>query len=133
MKPKSKPKAKPKHRDKSTANPRTKQALLQEIEELKSRMEEQEDTLRAIRDGEVDALMVSTPEGEKVYTLRGAEQVYRIFIETMHEGALLLSPAGTILYANTRFAEMVSMPLEGIINSPLDRYMLTISAKRVLA
>ena len=86
-------------------------------------MEEQEETLRAIRDGEVDALMVSTPEGEKVFTLKGAEQVYRIFIETMHEGALLLSPAGTVLYANTRFAEMVSMPLEGIINSPLDRYM----------
>ena len=46
MKPKSKPKAKPKHRDKSTANPRTKQALLQEIEELKSRLEEQEDSPR---------------------------------------------------------------------------------------
>ena len=122
-KSKPKPKAKPKHRDKSTATPRSKQALLQEIEELKSRMEEQEETLRAIRDGEVDALMVSTPEGEKVFTLKGAEQVYRIFIETMHEGALLLSPAGTVLYANTRFAEMVSMPLEGIINSPLDRYM----------
>ena len=58
-------------------------------------MEEQEETLRAIRDGEVDALMVSTPEGEKVFTLKGAEQIYRIFIETMHEGALLLSPAGT--------------------------------------
>ena len=125
MKPKNKPKAKskPKPQPKSKVKPRTKQALLHEIEELKSRLEEQEETLRAIREGEVDALMVSTPEGEKVYTLKGAEQVYRIFIETMHEGALMLSPAGMILYANTRFAEMVSMPLESIINFPLDRYM----------
>ena len=120
----SKNKPKPKPRNKSKVKPKANKALLREIEELKSRLAEQEETLRAIRDGEVDALMVSTPEGERVYTLKGAEQTYRIFIETMHEGALLLSPEGTILYANTRFAEMVSMPLEGIVNSPLDRYVL---------
>ena len=89
MKSKSKlpQKSKSKPRPDVKAKPATKQALLLEIEELKARLEEQEETLRAIRSGEVDALMVSTPVGDKVYTLEGAEQIYRAFIETMHEGA----------------------------------------------
>ena len=114
-------KAKAKAKTKRAA--KTKLFSLREFRELKAQLEEQEETLRAIRNGEVDALLVSTPKGEQVYTLKGAEQIYRVFIETMHEGALLLSSDGVILYANNRFSEMVGLPLEQLINSPLRKFI----------
>ena len=87
--------------------------LLQENAELRARLEEAEETLRAIRAGEVDALVM----GEEVYTLKGAETPYRLLIESMNEGAATLAPDGTILYCNRRFAEMVATPAEQVIGS----------------
>jgi hypothetical protein len=40
-----------------------------ELEELRQRLQEAEETLDAIRNGKVDALVVSGPSGEKVFTL----------------------------------------------------------------
>ena len=51
--------------------------------QLRQRLEEAEDTLRAIRTGEVDALVISTPDGEQIYTLEGAETAYRVMVEAM--------------------------------------------------
>ena len=48
--------------------------LLRENAELRARLDEAEETLRAIRAGEVDALVI----GEQVYSLKGAETPYRI-------------------------------------------------------
>ena len=96
---------------------KTKQELLIEIEELRNRLEEAEETLRAIRSGEVDGLVVSTPEGEQVFTLAGADYPYRVLIEEMSEGAFTMAFDGTILYCNSRFAEMIKKPLEKVINS----------------
>ncbi len=44
----------------------SKKDLIAEINDLRQRLDEAEDTLRAIRQGEVDALVVSTPEGEQI-------------------------------------------------------------------
>ena len=41
----------------------------------------------------------------------------------MVEGALTLSPDGTILYANQRLAEMLKMPLEKVIGSSLQTWI----------
>jgi formate hydrogenlyase transcriptional activator len=73
-----------------------------ELEELRQRLQEAEDTLDAIRNGEVDALVVSGPSGEKVFTLEGAEHPYRVLVESMNEGAISLTLDGTILYCNAR-------------------------------
>ncbi len=96
---------------------------LLQIEDLRMRLEEAEETLRAIRKGEVDALVVSGPQGERVYTLRGAEQPYRVFVETMNEGAVTLGPDGTILYCNNRFGELLKEPIERIIGSEIVRFI----------
>ena len=77
---------------------RTRQQLLDERQELTARMMEAEETLLAIRSGEVDGLVVSTAEGEQVFTLSGAEHPYRVMVETMNEGAVTLASDGTILY-----------------------------------
>ena len=99
-----------------------KQLLLEEIEALKSRLEEAEETLRAIRSGEVDALIVSGPIGEQIYTLQGAETPYRILIEDMQEGALSLASDGTILYGNLHFAQMMEVPHSRIVGTSLFDY-----------
>ena len=97
--------------------------LLSEIEELRSRLRDAEDTLQAIRQGEVDALLVEGPAGEQVFTLRGADHGYRILVETMDEGALTVLPNGVIYYANARFANFLQAPLEQIIGSSVQRFI----------
>src|SRR3954447_6527440 len=87
-----------------------------EMLDLRTRLSELEDTLTAIRSGEVDALIVNGPNGDQVYSLKGAEQPYRAFIEQMGEGAVTLAPQGTILYCNKCFAEMLRTPLERVIS-----------------
>jgi PAS domain S-box-containing protein len=84
-------------------------------ESLRAELEELRETLAAIRSGAVDALVVDTPDGQRVYTLEGAEYVYRTLIERMQEGAVILTPGGIIHYCNRRFAELVHMPLEKVV------------------
>jgi PAS domain S-box-containing protein len=93
-----------------------------EIAELRARLAEAEATLAAIRSGEVDALVVSGEHGEQVFTLQGAETPYRFLVEAMNEGALLLSPDGTIVYANATFARLVNTPLAQIITQPCSKF-----------
>jgi len=90
-----------------------------QVEDLRSRLEEAEETLRAIRRGEVDALVVHEPGGDRVYTFQGADQAYRLLIEQMNEGAATLSLEGRILYGNRRLGEMVKAPLGRVIGSSL--------------
>jgi PAS domain S-box-containing protein len=89
----------------------------QTIDELRARLEEAQETLRAIQHGEVDALVVSTPKGQQVYTINGAEKPYRILIEEMKEGAVILSENNTILYCNRSFATMMKRPMDKIVGN----------------
>lgn len=93
------------------------------IEDLRARLEEAEETLRAIRSGEVDALVVAGPQGNQIYTLKGAETTYRVLVEAMNEGALVLTPDGTVMYSNSSFADMVDVPLEQVIGSRIHRFV----------
>jgi two-component system, OmpR family, phosphate regulon sensor histidine kinase PhoR len=102
---------------------KTKEQLIIENEELHSRLVETEETLKAIRSGEVDAIMVSGTKGEQVYSISSAETPYRTFIEEMNEGAVTLSKEGIILYCNQRFAEFVHEPIELVIGSYLQRFI----------
>jgi len=94
-----------------------------ELDELRARLAEAEDTLQAIRNGEVDALLIADGDGERVYTLRGADASYRELIEQMHEGAVTLTTQGDIIYANRGFARLVDVPLEQVIGSSIDRFV----------
>jgi PAS domain S-box-containing protein len=101
---------------------KTRQQLLDELQELMSRTMEAEETLRAIRNGEVDGLVVSSAEGDQVFTLAGAEHPYRVMVETMSEGAVTLTSDGTIFYCNQRFADIVKGSLEKVIGSSIYQY-----------
>ncbi|HVO68222.1 MAG TPA: ATP-binding protein [Syntrophales bacterium] len=93
--------------------------LLAKVKTLKQRLADAEETLRAIRQGEVDALIVETSEGDRIYTLAGAEHPYRVMVESMNEGAATLVEDGTIFYCNQRFAEILNTPMERIIGSSI--------------
>ena len=82
-----------------------------------------EDMLRAIRHGEIDALVVEGPAGHRVYTLHSADEPYRTLVEQMQEGAVVLDGLGRILYANARFAALLGERLESVVGTQLDHFV----------
>jgi PAS domain S-box-containing protein len=98
-------------------NARRQERTDKRIEELEARLHEAEETLRAIRNGEVDALVISAAEGEQIYTLKTAEHPYRILVEAMSEGAATLDEAGTVLYCNGSFARILNTPSERVLGT----------------
>src|SRR6267143_4592804 len=98
--------------------------LARQLSELQIRLLEAEDTLNAIRNGSVDALVVRTPRGEQLFTLKGADQTYRVLVEGMNEGALTVK-RGIISYCNNRFAEMVRMPMEKVFGASISDFVVT--------
>ncbi len=97
--------------------------LRQENEVLRLGLEEARETLAAIQSGEVDALVIDGPAGEQVYSLKGVDHSYRVLIEEMHEGALILAGDGTVLYANRFIEKIIKTPLEEIIGSGFGQYV----------
>ncbi|HXM14731.1 MAG TPA: response regulator [Candidatus Eremiobacteraceae bacterium] len=93
------------------------------VDNLQERVNELEETLRAIRSGEVDAVVVSAPAGDQVFTLQGAEHPYRLLVETIDEGAATLSNDGTILYSNRSFANIFDAQLERFIGTPIENFV----------
>ncbi|MGD0338256.1 MAG: ATP-binding protein [Bacteroidota bacterium] len=102
-----------------TTKRKTYQELDLEIKSLRSRLEETEQALIAIRTGEIDALVVSGKSGEHVYTLKGADHSYRVLLEGLNEAALTITADGTILYCNSRFSEMTKTPPEQLLGSSI--------------
>ena len=96
----------------------------QQIAELRARLEEAEETLRAVGAGEIDAFIVQGPRGEQVYSLRSAEQPYRTLVEEMQEGAAILTCAGDIVYCNRQFSTLVDIALEDVIGKSFDQFLV---------
>ncbi len=71
---------------KSGKDTRTRAQVLEENEELRLRLTEAEETLAAIRNADVDALVVTGPRGEQVFSITGAEHIYRVIVETGRSG-----------------------------------------------
>ena len=94
-----------------------------EVDELRERLAEAEELLRAIRHGEVDALLISEATGERVYTLRGADAPYRALVEQMQEGAATVTKGGAIVYSNGRFAALLGAPLQRVIGASIDEFV----------
>jgi PAS domain S-box-containing protein len=93
--------------------------LLRENEELKVRLREAEEALNAIRNGEVDAIVVSGEHGDRIFSLSSAETPYRLLLEGIDEGTINTTAEGTILYCNHRFAEMINHPVAQVVGSDI--------------
>jgi PAS domain S-box-containing protein len=89
------------------------------LAELRQRLREPEDIIRALRQGEVDAFVVTESRGERIYSLRSADVLYRGMIENMKEGALVLDPGGVVVYCNAYFAELIEIDRAAIIGTSI--------------
>jgi PAS domain S-box-containing protein/putative nucleotidyltransferase with HDIG domain len=85
--------------------------LIAENEDLRTRLDEAEEILRAIRNGEVDALIVSGVDGEQILTfkqveesLRLSEEKYRTLVEEVNDGFYTTDEAGVFTFANPALA-----------------------------
>lgn len=121
-------KSRPRPRRRVTARPRR-----TATDRLRERLREAEDTLAAIREGHVEALIIQAPHGEELFTLRSADQPYRLMVEQMREGALTVAPDGTVLYCNNRFAEMIGVPAPRVSGQPITKFMATADVVKVPA
>ena len=86
--------------------------LQEENADLRRRLEEAEEVIRAIHTGSVDAFVVAEPHGNRIYTLESADRPYRLLVEQMQQGAVTLSVDGAIAYCNRRFADLLCLPHE---------------------
>jgi PAS domain S-box-containing protein/putative nucleotidyltransferase with HDIG domain len=92
---------------------KTQEQLIAENEELLARLEEAEETLNAIRNGEVDAIIVSGAQGEQVYALKQAEEAlrasdekYRNLVEEINDGVYATDYEGIFTFANPAMARI---------------------------
>ena len=111
----------------------TQQLLRHENAALREKLREAEETLDAIRKGDVDAVVVSGADNvPRIYTLETADQTYRLLVEEMQEGALTLTRGGDILYCNKRLAELVETQPERVIGGSLARFIAAADWSNVL-
>jgi PAS domain S-box-containing protein len=101
----------------------TKKQLLLENDDLRSRLSECEDTLDAIRTGAVDALVVSTGQGEKVFSLQSIDYSYRVMVENMNEGTVTLDTKGVIVFANKAFSDLAGREMTAIVGTRFNDYL----------
>lgn len=97
--------------------------LLGRLEEAERALQEANETLDAIRNGEVDAVVVGGPAGQFVYTLENADRPYRVLVEQMKEGAVTVSGDGLILYGNQSFRTLIKRPMEELVGTSLFNYV----------
>ncbi len=85
------------------------------IADLRARLEEAEETLRAIHEGEVDAIVVSGSQGDRVFMLSEPDSLPRWMVETMNEAGLAVTPAGLLVFANARAEILLGRPKEQLL------------------
>jgi len=94
-----------------------------EVEDLRAQLAEAEDTLRAISDGQADALVIDVGRGDEVHFLGGGQSIYRRFIEAVSQGAATLSGDGTILSCDACLAKTLGIPLARVVGTSLADYL----------
>jgi len=107
--------------DRSAADAATREQLLAQIEALEARLAEAEDTLQAIRSGEVDALVV----GEKVYMLEGVEAASNRFrgevMAQIDDAIIAVDNDQRIIYFNAAAERQYDTAVSDALGHPLQR------------
>lgn len=102
----------------------TYEQLVEENIKLNAQLEEVTETIRAIRHGEVDALVISTEHGDQIFSLISADQPYRLLVEEMQKGAVTVLTDGTILYCNQFFTDTLIGTTDSIISLPVEQFIV---------
>jgi PAS domain S-box-containing protein len=110
----------------------TRDELSEKIRTLEERLLESEQIIHAIGAGEVDAFIVHEPSGEQIYTLKGADHGYRVLVESITKGALILSSDDSVYYCNRTLGEMLGLPIQKIISRKLECYVDSEGCSRLM-
>ncbi|HEX5476223.1 MAG TPA: PAS domain-containing protein, partial [Burkholderiales bacterium] len=98
--------------------------LEHELEVLREALQESEEVCRAIKTGEVDAVVAGPEEGHKrVLLMSDAYARYRQLVEDMQQGAVTLSESGEILFANHSFARMAGEALLDLFHTRMQDWV----------
>jgi PAS domain S-box-containing protein len=98
-------------------------SLRQQNAQLRRRLAEAQDALRAIREGQAAAIVVDRGRGPQVFSLTGAETVYRLAVETMAEGVVNVVGDGRILFCNARLGQLLAVPMEQLLGRNLREFV----------
>ena len=99
------------------------EASARRIAELEAQLLEAHETLDAIRNGDVDAVVAGGPDSRRIYTLENADRSYRLLIEQMREGAVMFSADALVLYANVALSDLLGLAPERLLGERFDRFV----------
>src|SRR5271165_4945458 len=100
-------------------------SLLAANAELQARLAEAEETLRAIRGGDVDALVVESADGPQVYTQQGLEAKTNRFrgeiLAQISDAVIAVDGEERIFYLNAAAERLYRVTASGVLGQPLSR------------
>ena len=99
------------------------EALQLQNRELANRLEEAEQLIEAIKEGEVDAFALKRNNQSQIFTLESGDHGYRILVENITEGAITLSEDGLIVYTNGYFYELLGVSYESVIGKQIFNFI----------
>lgn len=102
-----------------------------ELSDIRRRLAEAEETIRAIRTGEVDALVVSGTDSDQIFDIGSDTESYRAFMEVMDIGAAALDDGGRILYLNSSLASVLNVTAESAQGQTLTQVMSGSAAEAI--
>ncbi|MEA2644901.1 MAG: hypothetical protein QOG08_1927 [Chloroflexota bacterium] len=79
--------------------------------------------VRALRMAKADAFVSDSSAGPVLSLLEGADEPYRIMVDAIGEGAVVLDPSGVVLFANPAMGRLVGRPAEELVGSKLGDHM----------
>ena len=79
--------------------------------------------VRALRMAKADAFVSDSSAGPVLSLLEGADEPYRIMVDAIGEGAVVLDPRGVVLFANPAMGRLVGRPAEELVGSTLGDQM----------
>ena len=102
---------------------RTRHMLAAENAELKARLEEAEETLRAIHRGEVDALVVESATGPLIYTLQGMDAASNRFrgeiLAQVSDAVIAIGSDQRITYVNAAAERQYGVSASSVLGRDL--------------
>lgn len=73
------------------------------------------DVAHAMRNGEVDTLLVPTAETTSPLLVAGADSIYRVLVETLQEGILTIDSKSDIVFTNRRTGEILGCDPDSLL------------------
>jgi PAS domain S-box-containing protein len=85
------------------------------LEDARARLTDPEEVIRAIQQGEIDALVMQQEGREEIYSLLRVESVYRTVIEECFpHGVWLAETDGKLLYVSPSFLQLIRTDLDEV-------------------